>query len=36
MSFEKILYLKKRGGSAWSKGKVDPLVLAPKWRLACG
>jgi hypothetical protein len=25
--------LKKRGGSACSKGKVDPLVLAPKWCL---
>jgi hypothetical protein len=27
---------KKRGGSACSKGKADPLVLAPKWFLACG
>jgi hypothetical protein len=26
----------KRGGSACSKGKADPLVLALKWCLACG
>jgi hypothetical protein len=36
LGFEKILYLKKRGGSTCSKGKADPLVLAPKWHLAYG
>jgi hypothetical protein len=31
---ERILYPNKRSGSASSKGKVDQLVLAPKWCLA--
>jgi hypothetical protein len=34
--FERMLNLNERGGSASSKGKADPLVLAPKWCLACG
>jgi hypothetical protein len=36
IQFEKILYLNERGGSSCSKGKADPLVLVPKWHLACG
>ncbi len=32
----RIVNLNERGGSNCSKGKADPLVLVPKWRLACG